>query len=266
MSRCKLNVVLALVVGVAMMAVLSACTFAVAQNDSVDVPTTMYIGTQKVDKGTYYAITDTVITVDQNTGKVTLADSNGNTVLDVWKVFTKTAPIVVAPAASATSTVPAVPISPTVAVPATTAPAWTLDCKSLSAPPGGQVYWSNKRNGNTDPYAVVYDPSQGGSADHPALGWWYQPCLPSGPARLAHDVAIVLPPAEYRYTGPECTAYLNSDGKSPWEKGTIIINRQNVQSGLLIKATSGTSPAEAWVGIKCRTSWASGFSFEKLSP
>lgn len=140
---------------------------------------------------------------------------------------------------------------------------WVANCSNLQAPPNGQIFWSNLKNGSIDPYAVVYDPAQGGSPNHPALGWWYQPCLPTAQNRVAHDVAITLQPGQYKFTGPECMVWLNIDGKHPWEQGTLLINRQNVLS-INILATSGTSPAESWIGVKCATSWASGFSFEKL--
>lgn len=143
---------------------------------------------------------------------------------------------------------------------------WITNCSNLTAPSGGgQIFWSNHRvsGKNNDPYAVVYDPSQGGSGDHPALGWYYQPCLPVGPDRNAHEVAIVLQPGNYRFTGPECRVWHNWDGKHPWEQGTLLINQQNLLS-INIPATRGTNPAESWVAIKCSTSAASGFSFEKL--
>lgn len=142
---------------------------------------------------------------------------------------------------------------------------WTPNCSVLTAPSGGQIFWSNHRvsGKNNDPYAVVYDPKQGGSADHPALGWYYQPCLPAAPDRKAHEVALVLRPGNYRFTGPECRVWHNWDGNHPWEQGTLLINRQNILS-INIPGTRGTNPAESWVAVKCTASAASGFSFEKL--
>lgn len=134
----------------------------------------------------------------------------------------------------------------------------------MTIPAGGQIFWSNHRNGSIDPYAVVYDPTQGGSADHKAFGWWYQPCLPAGPDRQAHEVAITLQAGRHRFTGPECRAWLNADGNSPWEDGDLIISRQNVIS-MAIAATAGQG-TEAWIAVKCVASWASGFSFERLEP
>lgn len=138
------------------------------------------------------------------------------------------------------------------------------DGRQETIPEGGQIYWSNHRSGNTDVYAVIYDPKQGGSSDHPAYGWWYQPCLPAGPDRIAHEVAMVLNEGSHRFTGPECRVWWNNDGNSPWEQGNLIISRQNVLA-MMIEATAGAG-TEAWVGIKCVASWASGFSFERLEP
>lgn len=159
---------------------------------------------------------------------------------------------------------------------ATTAPAATaeitapevLNCGGdrgeMTVPANGQIFWSNLRNGSVDSYAVVFDPEQGGSSDHKAYGWWYQPCLPSGPERKAHEVAIILQSGKYRFTGPECRVWQNTDGNSPWEQGKLILSRQNVLS-MSIAATAGAG-TEAWVAIKCVASWASGFSFERLEP
>lgn len=162
--------------------------------------------------------------------------------------------------------------APTTSVPAPAPTAETttsqvLACgegREMTVPDGGQIFWSNHRSGNTDLYAVVYDPGQGGSSDHKPYGWWYQPCLPSGPDREDHEVAIVLQAGAHRFTGPECRAWLNEDGNSPWEQGELIISRQNVLS-MTIAATAGHG-TEAWVAVKCVASWASGFSFERLEP
>ncbi|HCM82124.1 TPA: hypothetical protein DIS60_02060 [Patescibacteria group bacterium] len=154
-------------------------------------------------------------------------------------------------------------VPPTVAFTAIPSP-WVVNCgANLTPPENGQIFWSNFRQGNKDPYAVVFDPRQGGSPDHPALGWWWQPCLPTGPERKAHDVALILQPGNYRFTGPECRVWLNTDGAKPWEQGLLIIDRQNFLS-VEISATLGTNPAESWIGVKCAESWATGFSFEKL--
>lgn len=169
------------------------------------------------------------------------------------------------PTNTPTSTpVPPTPVSNLVpTAPESSTSGWVASCDNLTAPQGGQIFWSNHRVGLKDPYAVVYDPAQGGSADHPALGWYYQPCLPAGPQRITHQVAIVLQPDRYRFTGPECSVWLNTDKNHPWEQGTLLINRQNMLS-INISTTSGTSLAESWVAVKCMASWASGFSFEKL--
>lgn len=170
----------------------------------------------------------------------------------------------------ATASAMEAPVTTVSTAPAATAETTTsqvLDCgesRQTTVPDGGQIFWSNRRTGNTDVYAVVFDPTQGGSADHKAYGWWYQPCLPSGPERQAHEVAIILQSGKYRYTGPECKAWLNTNGDLPWEQGKLIISRQNVLS-MIIDATTGHG-TEAWVAIKCVTSWASGFSFERLEP
>lgn len=138
------------------------------------------------------------------------------------------------------------------------------DGRSFQIPENGQIFWSSHRVGSVDNYAVVFDPHQGGSNDHPSFGWWWQPCLPSGPDREAHDVAIVLQAGQYRFTGPECRAWLNEDGKSAWEDGKMIVDHENIVS-FNVKATQGHEP-EAWVAVKCVKSWASGFSFERLEP
>jgi len=133
-------------------------------------------------------------------------------------------------------------------------------CSKPTAPKGGQIFEASV-GGHC--YDVVYDPLQGGSADHPALGWWHQTQLPAGPSRMTHNVAVTLQaPAKYRFTGPECRVWLNTDGNKPWEQGKLIIDRQNMLS-IDIPQTIGHK-GEAWIAVKCLTSWASGFSFEKL--
>ena len=128
------------------------------------------------------------------------------------------------------------------------------DGRQVSIPLNGQLF---KATGGDD-YSVVYDPSQSGAADLPAKGWWWQPCLP-GPNRQAHEAAIILQQGNYRFIGPECQAWLNTDGNHPFEQGQLLVDRAN-NPNLAVPATTGYAP-EAWVFVRCRASDASGFSF-----
>lgn len=129
------------------------------------------------------------------------------------------------------------------------------DGRVIPVPVNGQLFPAN--DGKVD-YSVIYDPSQSGAADLKPLGWWYQPCLP-GVNKDAHSVPIILQAGYYRFIGPECAVYLNTDGNHPNEQGTILVNRANNPS-LSVPNTTGHG-TEAWVYVTCRASDASGFSF-----
>lgn len=161
---------------------------------------------------------------------------------------------------------PAAPSGPAATAPVSVAP-------TAGAPSGGSTTTLTCSDGSTvqiplngllfkatggDDYNVVYDPSQSGAADLPPKGWWWQPCLP-GPNRQAHEVAITLQQGNYRFVGPECQAWLNTDGNKPFDQGTLLVNRAN-NPNLTVPATKSHEP-EAWIFVRCRASDASGFSF-----
>jgi hypothetical protein len=133
------------------------------------------------------------------------------------------------------------------------------DGRTLTVPFSGQVFKAtvNGVNGDND-YVVIYDPSQSGASDIPANGWWYQPCLPAH--RVAHEVALTVIPGIYRFIGPECQVWQNTDGNHPFDQGTSLVSRQNVQR-LTVPPTKGN---ESWLFVRCQTSDSSGFSFAKL--
>ncbi len=130
------------------------------------------------------------------------------------------------------------------------------DGRHIPIPPGGQAFPATVSGAPNTDYTVVYDPTQSGSSSLPAMGWWYQPCLPS--QRVAHEVAIILRPGTYKFVGPECAAWLNTDGTKPFDQGTPLVSYQNVET-LTVPATSGKN--ESWVFVRCRGGASSGFSF-----
>lgn len=150
------------------------------------------------------------------------------------------------------------------------AQAITVRCEDVQLPPNstGQIFWSNHHEvvdgRNVDPYAVIYDPAQGGSPDHAALGWYHQPCLPPADERQPHEVAMVVIPSDYRVTAPECNIWVRPDKVDDREadKGLLIEHQNELTT--TVQATLGTSPVEAWVFVRCRGGRASGFGLERL--
>lgn len=137
-------------------------------------------------------------------------------------------------------------------------------CGSWEAQTYPATVWRSDVAHKDSRYDVKFDPCQGGSADHPALGWYYQPNLPSPASREAHEVAITMRgPATYRYTGPECSVYWNWDGNHPFDSGRLLIDRENKLDGIQLQPNSG---AEIWLFVRCNEGAASGFSFEALTP
>lgn len=137
--------------------------------------------------------------------------------------------------------------------------AFTLSVKCF--PVGSRMFhsnlWVKGSPDESDLYVVVYDPTQ---------SWWYQVLLPKATERISFEVALTLIPGVYEYVGPEAQVWWNFDGEHPFDKGTLIVDRQNfVDKNLLtINATSGTG--ESWVFVRCRASQAGGFSFRYLGP
>jgi len=122
--------------------------------------------------------------------------------------------------------------------------------------------WRSGKPEHDPRYDVFYDPSQGGSSDHPAYGWYYQKDLPSSSSREPHEVAIILQaPAKYRFTGPECQVWGNFDANHPFDQGELLLDRENKE--IFVQPTEGKEH-EAWIFIRCGGGAASGFSFEAL--
>lgn len=135
---------------------------------------------------------------------------------------------------------------------------------SRSFPAGSVIFhsnrWSSGQPDDSDPYVVIYDPSQSGVVGRNPLGWWYQPLLPSANQRQAHEVALILQPGSYEFTGPSCSAWLNADGNSPFDRGRLIVDHAN---GVFdVAATTGKN--ESWVFSRCDAGAASGFSFSRI--
>lgn len=181
-----------------------------------------------------------------------LACSAGPVTVD----FNPTAPAVSAPTVAPQATVGA---SNAYATPAPTVAPATSTSQKVTFP---STVWRKNVAEHDSHYDVTFDESQGGSNDHPAFGWYFQKDLP-GSNREAHEVAIILrAPASFKFTGPECTVYWNWDNAHPFDKGKVLVTRQNTI--VKIEPTQGAKSNESNIFVRCNASQASGFSFEAL--